>query len=163
MNDPASLQNLNDIVLPASVPWWPPAPGWYVLSAVVLGVLLILALRGWRRWRRNAYRRQALASVAAMRAERLELQYLPGLLKRAALSAWPRRQVAGLHGRAWHEFLDESGGGGRFDEGAGSILDRLSYAGAGTEPPDAADRLRVLEAAETWLRRHRVPSEAGGT
>ena len=35
MNDPGSLQNLNDIVLPAPVPWWPLAPGWWVLIGLI--------------------------------------------------------------------------------------------------------------------------------
>ena len=38
--DPASLQNLNDIVALGPVPWWPPAPGWYFVIAVVTGLLL---------------------------------------------------------------------------------------------------------------------------
>ena len=35
MNDPGSLQNLNDIVVPGPVAWWPLAPGWYLLLAVL--------------------------------------------------------------------------------------------------------------------------------
>ena len=46
MNDPGSLQNLNDIVVPGPVAWWPPAPGWYVLAAFALAGLAWL---GWHR------------------------------------------------------------------------------------------------------------------
>lgn len=42
--DPTSLDRLHDLVLPSSVPWWPPAPGWYG----VLG-LLVLAV-AWLTW-----------------------------------------------------------------------------------------------------------------
>ena len=162
MNDTGSLQNLNDIVLPAPVPWWPLAPGWYILAAILLVLLVVLALRGWRRWRRNAYRRQALARVAAMRAGQGELGDLPAVLKQTAMCVWPRRQVAALCGPDWHDFLDSSGAGGRFGDGAGGILDRLSYGGAAVHPPDAAERLRLLDAAETWLRRHAAPPAEGG-
>ena len=96
MNDAGSLQNLNDIVLPVPVPWWPPAPGWYILAAMLLTLLVVLALRGWRRWRRNAYRRRSLDRVASMRAGRGEIGDLPAVLKQAALCVWPRRQVAAL-------------------------------------------------------------------
>ena len=34
MNDAGSLQNLNDIVVPEPVAWWPPAPGWYEVKAL---------------------------------------------------------------------------------------------------------------------------------
>ena len=51
MNDNAtSLDRLHDIALPPSVPWWPPAPGWYavmVIAAIGLLALLILAARRW--------------------------------------------------------------------------------------------------------------------
>jgi hypothetical protein len=155
MSDPGSLQNLNEIVLPAPVPWWPPAPGWYLLAGFLLLLLMFLAVRWRRRWLRNAYRRRALAELAAMREDESELRELPALLKRTALAAWPRQDVAGLSGTDWHEFLDASGGEGRFRDGAGLILDRLSYGAAEAPLPDVARRLQLLEAAECWLRRHR--------
>ena len=37
--DPAHLHRLHDLVLPPTVPGWPPAPGWY-------GVFALLALAG---------------------------------------------------------------------------------------------------------------------
>ena len=45
MNDSGSLQNLNDIVIPDPVAWWPPAPGWYVLAAILLIIFTLLAIR----------------------------------------------------------------------------------------------------------------------
>ena len=42
MGDPGSLQNLNDIVAPAPVAWWPPAPGWWMLAALLATLLLPL-------------------------------------------------------------------------------------------------------------------------
>ena len=60
MNDAGSLQNLNDIVVPGPVGWWPLAPGWYVLGAIAFIACLVLAFRWWRRWQGNRYRRQAM-------------------------------------------------------------------------------------------------------
>ena len=45
MNDPGSLQNLNDIVMPAPVGLWPPAPGWYVVFAVGLALAVLAGFR----------------------------------------------------------------------------------------------------------------------
>ena len=67
MSDAGSLQNLNDIVVPGPVDWWPPAPGWYVLGAIALIVFVVLAVRQWRRWQGNRYRRQAMLELSAIR------------------------------------------------------------------------------------------------
>lgn len=159
MNGPGSLQNLNDIVVSGPVPWWPPAPGWYAVAAALVLVAAVFAWRGWRRWRRDAYRRQALAELAAIRGEAsaAELQQVPALLKRTALSAWPRPVVAGLSGRDWHRFLDESAGMTEFSGAAGRALDRLAYGGEAGGP----DTERLLDAAESWISRHRNPEARG--
>lgn len=157
MSDSASLQNLNDIVVPGPVAWWPPAPGWYVLAVIFLAGLAWLAIRQWRRWRHNAYRRQALAELSSIREEGSpgRLQEVPELLKRTALSVWPRQSVAALSGAAWHRFLDESANMGQFCGDAGKTLDLLAYAGRDKRPLETMDAGPVLDAAECWLKQHK--------
>lgn len=156
MNDKASLQNLNDIVAPAAVPWWPLAPGWYVLAVIVAIALAGLAVMGWRRWQRDRYRRQALAELEEIREDAAgSLHLLPSLLKRTALSAWPRETVASLSGQPWHAFLDHSAGSDQFCHEAGELLDQLAYGKSLSE----AEHSRLLAAAEKWLRLHRPPGQ----
>ncbi|MEZ5582662.1 MAG: DUF4381 domain-containing protein [Candidatus Competibacteraceae bacterium] len=149
-NDPASLQNLYDIVLPPPVPWWPPAPGWYWLAAAFLLGLGWLLWRAFCRYRADAYRRAALAEFARL----TDLTLLPELLKRTALAGYPRERVAVLSGPDWWAFLDKTNGDTAFSTTAGSLLNRLAY------DPDkllnTAERECVLTAAEGWLRRHRL-------
>ena len=104
--DPASLANLRDIVEPPPVPWWPPAPGWWFLLTVVSMIAVLVAVRGWSRWRANAYRRAALRALG--HAE--NAASIAEILKRAALVASPRAQVASLTGSAWVKWLAETGG-----------------------------------------------------
>ena len=54
MNPPDPLAELNPLREPLMVSWWPPAPGWWIISLLVLlGIILIgIALR--RRHRKNA-------------------------------------------------------------------------------------------------------------
>ena len=163
MNDAGSLQNLNDIVVPGPVDWWPPAPGWYVLGAIALIVFVVLAVRQWRRWQGNRYRRQAMLEFSSLReqADIERLQQLPVLLKRAALSVWPREEVASLTGPAWHRFLDESADMDGFCSGAGDILDQLAYAGRDSAAPAGPELQQVLDATEFWLKNHLYQAEAG--
>jgi len=163
MNDAGSLQNLNDIVVPGPVGWWPPAPGWYVLGAIALIVFVVLAVRQWRRWQGNRYRRQAMLELSEIREKVCadSLQQLPVLLKRAALSVWPREDVASLTGRDWHRFLDESAGMDHFCSGAGDTLDQLAYAGSGRPAPAGPELQQLLDASELWMKNHLRQAEAG--
>ena len=87
-HDPTSLENLHGIMEPEAVSlWWPLAPGWWVLIVIVTLASAIAVWRGVRTYRRNAYRRAALAEIDAADGD---LQILPALLKRVALSAYPR-------------------------------------------------------------------------
>ena len=156
-SDPASLQNLNDIVLPAPVAWWPPAPGWYVVAVVLAVLTAWWCIRVFRHWRANAYRRAALRSFAAIKAGGMEqAQELPALLKRTALSAWPREQVAALSGAQWHAFLDGTASIKRFTANAGTLLDRLVYTEGGDSGLTAGEFDQLCEAIACWLKRHRA-------
>src|SRR5262245_40065720 len=106
--DPTSLDRLHDIVAPPAAPWWPPAPAWYWVLAFVLVLVVALVLDRLLRWQRNRYRREALAElfqqeVALYNPVRraAALEGLAALLKRTALTAFPRNQVATLTGPAW--------------------------------------------------------------
>ena len=155
MNDPGSLQQLNDIVMPGPVGVWPPAPGWYAVIAVVLALVLWAGFRALKARRRDAYRREAMAELDRIRAQGHGAAHLvPELLKRTALSAWPREEVADLNGSAWHAFLDQTGATQDFGSGMGSALDKLSYAGRDAPGLPAAEYEQVCRVAEAWIRRH---------
>lgn len=105
-SEPGSLDSLRDIVELPPVSWWPPAPGWWVLVATVVAACAYGGWSCWRAWRANAYRRAA----------RAELQFAtsPGqiaaVLKRAALIANPRVDVASMTGLQWCDWLGTSAG-----------------------------------------------------
>jgi hypothetical protein len=121
---------LRDIHLPAPISWWPPAPGWWLL---LFGIptLLILLVWLWRWVRRKTVRKLALAeleSIAGSNADaREKVQGLAILLRRVALSVYPREQVAGLVGEPWLAFLDGPSGEKRFSAGAGRLFIEAPY------------------------------------
>ncbi|WP_421999197.1 DUF4381 domain-containing protein [Reyranella sp.] len=146
MNDPADLANLRDLALPPDVSLWPPAPGWWVLAAALLALVLLVVLAGVQRYWRNAYRREALRMLADAAASDIS-----AVLKRAALVAWPRAEVAPLSGEAWLAFLDRSGRTTAFSSGPGRAIETLAFGGSATASEQDGARL----AARAWLRDHR--------
>jgi len=146
--DPADLSNLHDIVLPAAIYYWPPAPGWWILALAVLALAAILIIRLLAHYRRNAYRRVALRELDAIgpAVDSASAVRISGVLKRTALVAFPREQVAGLTGPAWLAFLDRTGRTEAFGRGD---LATLAYGGSTLEGS------AVSRAAKHWVRRHR--------
>ncbi|KPK14138.1 MAG: hypothetical protein AMJ67_16675 [Betaproteobacteria bacterium SG8_41] len=143
-----ALEGLNDIVVPEPVSLLPQAPGWIALGVVAIALLVTFAVLALRRYRRNAYRREALMLVEAT-----PLDSLPALVKRVALAAAPRAEVASLTGDDWLAFLDRSYGGDGFSDGPGRALASLSFEPSAIDQRSSAD-LRDLVA--TWIRKHRV-------
>ena len=161
--DMPSLDRLHDIVMPGPVPWWPPAPGWYVVAALALVVGVWAVWRWWRQWHANAYRRAALAELEQLAAQSREpsrrdvaLQALPALLKRTALAAFPRDEVASLSGAAWLGFLDRTGGGRDFTSGPGALITEIAYAPHCTEHLDQAQQEAVIQCVRRWIRKHHL-------
>lgn len=122
---------LRDLHLPEPIGWWPLAPGWWVILAIVAGVLGYALWRLYRRWQFNAPRRFALRELARHEAEFLEHRdpvtlgkQLSELLRRGMLAYAPRDEVAGLTGEAWLAWLDRGMPVPYFHtEGGKSLLD----------------------------------------
>lgn len=164
MSDP--LADLRDWHLPDPVSWWPPAPGWWLLAG--LGLLAVAAVWHWwrRRWHQGAAARCALDELAALRRQLdagLDAHGFAAavsvLLRRLALTRYPRGQVAGLTGSTWLAFLDSSGGGDGFTQGPGQVLAELPYrpaGGGGAEhrPAPAMDADALADLAARWIRAH---------
>lgn len=159
--DPASLQNLNDIVLPAPVDWWPLANGWYVVSGIVLIAIAWFGYRWVQHWISNRYRRAALQELQLL-VEDIQsevkrdssLRQIPILLKRTALSAYPRAQVASLSGQDWFGFLNSSVRNPLFTESTLSTLDTISYSRGELGEIDKPAITALLNASRQWLKHH---------
>ncbi len=158
-NDPASLQNLHDIVPPAAVPWWPPATGWTVLAGILAVGLLVGTFLWLRRYQRNRYRRAALSQLRLIRLQGesdtgVGARELSGLLKRTALAAWPREQVATLSGSEWLNFLQQSMTRANMGESLGRSLQETVYQ---RKKLPLEEFEAMCTSAEDWIRLHRSP------
>lgn len=106
----ASLDLLQDIIVPEGVEYLPPASGW-------IAVMLLLAAYGFywyskRRalYRSNLYRRQALAELETIQSSETLVEQSHSMLlliKRVALQQFGRESVATLSGESWWDFVEQ--------------------------------------------------------
>jgi hypothetical protein len=142
------------------VSWWPLAPGWYGLAFVVTVSALALLRQTRRRSVRDRYRHEALAELARLRAESLPVAAAVAdrmvLLKRTALSAYPRAEVASLYGPDWWRYLDEHVDQALFAPDLGAECEALAYRDRDSDESEEATRRfeRFDHAVERWIREH---------
>ncbi|EGV17719.1 DUF4381 domain-containing protein [Thiocapsa marina] len=161
----AMLRDIHDI---PPIPWWPPAPGWWLLAiALTLLVLLVwrsrarLSLRipipgitlGTWRWEAAAALRDLKRRAGKGQDAKQTLGELSELLRRIAMARLGRAACAGLVGTAWLDWLSaQDPNGFRWHE-RGRILIDAPYAPAGTlgSRVGAKDLLSLIDAALPWV------------
>ncbi len=157
-----ALRSLKDIVVPAPVSWMPQTWGWLIVALLLLFAILLWCALAYRRWRKNAYRREALKHLeeievavrdAGKRAR--ALNDLGELVKRTALAAWPREDVAATSGSAWAAFLVAHGDMTN-SEGFHRFFDDLEYQAGTPVSTEVADGL--VRDARRWIEGHHVPA-----
>jgi hypothetical protein len=151
------LSELADIHLPDAVNFWPPAPGWWVLAALVV-IALVLVYR--RQLARLFLRRRlgsalreldtayaAFQSATDKNAAGLQLlQTFNAVLKRVALLHYPDPELPRLSGRAWLRFLDTQMDGADFTAGVGQVLADGVY-----RPVFTADAAALHALCRRWV------------
>ena len=150
------LAQLRDIHQPGMIETWPPAPGWWILALLALLGLIVLAAWLFLKWRANRYRREALRELDDIERrwqqdhdDHAYLQHLQILLKRVALTTFPREEVASLTGEAWLQFLDRSTNTHDFSIGETEILIDGNYRADVT-----FDVQTVHKFASQWIKSH---------
>jgi len=160
--DPEQIP-LRDLHLPEAVGWWPLAPGWYAVIAVLLVAALYLLRLYLRRRARGAARRHALKELARLTAEFEQhgnavafSSDMSELLRRTMLAYAPRSEVAGLTGDAWLAWLDRDFDQPRFQGETGRKLLELPY----RRPDDDLSALDLVDVVAAV--RQRLATPVGG-
>ncbi len=106
------LAGLKDIHLPPEPSWWPPACGWWLLTALLL-TIIVFGLIKW--FRHKAHVRPIKLALKELREinlqvddpkqRRLILQQISGLIRRFSLIFFPQDDVAEFCGQTWLDFI----------------------------------------------------------
>lgn len=151
------LQQLRDIHYPEPIGFWPMAKAWWLLMALLLmlscGIFYMLK---W--WKSYSIKRQFLDELNLIestyhqnRAAKEALSQLAILLKRVALTYYPRADVASLYGPSWVLFLQSTGPKVSSHEWADLLTDALYQADIGVEITSG------FQFARQWIKKQGVP------
>ena len=144
----APLDTLHGFYEPPPPSWTPQTVAWYctfALAAIAATCALVWMIR---KRIRDRYRREALHALETTRADGFS-----ALLKRTALSAWPRDEVASLSGAAWLHFLDHAMTDSGFLVSPGNRVEAIAF---GVADIPAEDEAALRQMTARWIRRHRV-------
>jgi hypothetical protein len=160
---------LRDIHGLDGVPFWPLAPGWWlvltlvVLVALCIGILYWMVHRGiWLGWRADA-RRQLHSLKKALSTEdpREIASRLSELLRRIAMVRSGRRAAAGLTGESWLQWLMENDTTGFNWQKRGQVLLIAPYMPPQTEV-ERKELGRLIRAAIRWVDSDLPSQQPGG-
>jgi hypothetical protein len=157
----AQLEQLRDIHLPDAISWWPLAPGWWALAALLL--IGIICVAGLEIRRRRSLKYKALKELDQLRRGKafdlstLELaSELCILIRRVALNSAGGNRFASTHSDAWGDWLAASPNG--MPKSIAHYIATAPYVvgDTGTERLDGeVPNLRdLVSATDKWIRRH---------
>ena len=150
LNLPQLFELMHDIVPPEPVSWLPQTQGWWVLLVWIVAVSVLTAIKWVQKRRRNRYRREAVRLIDRVdTGSEAAATAIARIVKRTALAAYERKDVASLHGDQWAEFLVRSSGNDPGVEESAKLIASAAY----RPGIDARD---IVIPAKRWIRVHRA-------
>lgn len=158
MNPQDPLAQLRDIHLPPAITWWPPAPGWWILTIVLLAAL-VFGLR-WliKRRAHNYYRSEALRHLETLSATVAQEKQnycceILALLRRTAKTAYPGLAISSEANTDMLALLNQCCKTPVFDQPLQTALGTLPYQKNPEIPPLLTEQL--ANATKQWIKQHR--------
>ena len=159
---PNNELSIRDIHLPDSLHWWPPAIGWWLLAILLIASLVGLFLLIKRYRKKWGYRNVALAllkkdykhwrqqnATTKSTASQEALQQMLRVLKRTAITAYPKADAASLHGQPWVDFLNQQTNSDYFQQQCSDILLNQQYQASAN-----IDITAFYHACRAWVKHH---------
>ena len=153
--NPDILSQLRDIHAAPPTPWWPPAPGWWVLAVLLLALLVWLGKILLAGHRIRARRKKMLAwvdhlnaSIDPLKQPQAYLATVNRIFKLVALRAFPEEQCAVMAGKEWVEFLTDK-------MHKTPSVDSLEVLASGPyDPAPGFDADTISGLSRIWIKQH---------
>lgn len=98
------LSQLRDIHLPIEPSWWPLAPGWYILTGILMIIIIgIILIYKHHQNQPIPYALKELKKL--MNQQNQSYKLLSQLLKRVAMVKYGRKEIAPLVEDKWQNFI----------------------------------------------------------
>lgn len=148
------LSQLIELSPPQAISWYPQTLGWYLVLAIITSLLIYRLYQSYRQYLANAYRRAAFSELEQLTIKLHSHNLLPTLLRRTALYAYPRQEVASLTGREWEAWLDDQCPHCHFSTTHQGQLERLAYEQSNSLSDEQLQSLH--NAIANWIKRHKA-------
>jgi hypothetical protein len=142
---PNLLKQLHDIHLPVPIGWWPLAPGWYLVLALVLCGIGFAGRYLYKKQQRRRFYQRILQTYH----QQTTLASAMVLLKRVATYTYPQENIAALQGQAWLNFLMRTAKTFQLSTAEQKSLLDAPY------QKNVNDESALLKRLETWLEQQR--------
>ncbi len=150
---------LRDIHIPEAISWWPPALGWWLLAGL-LPLCLYLIYKLYKHLTRKTALQAAKQYLQIIQQDNKlndlqKITALSDLLRRVAVSIYPREKVASLTGQAWLEFLDTNLDNPQFNSATGRLLVEAPY----RQKIDLPELTALYDLCLIWLKKQKEPKK----
>lgn len=153
--NPEWLAQLEDIVLPDPVGWWPLSINVWVTLITLIIILTALIWYLLQRHKSARYRREANQQLKQLRQldDSELLKQLNQLLKQVAMTAYGRQSCAGLDQQAWLMFLKSKAAFLQQPQALERLQQRYQI---NAEPLTEPERAALFYYAEHWIKGHHL-------
>jgi hypothetical protein len=164
-NNEHPLAQMRPLHLPEAIDFWPLAPGWYVVFVLLLVTIIGLTLFFLNKKRKTLFKRQATKELHVIRSRLASkesspqetAQALSSLLKRLALSHFPRENISPLNGEVWLSFLNSLFSSNFFSENEGKLLGEALFDESFWRKEDSEQSLKkVIDKCESLIKNFNV-------
>lgn len=154
--------NLEPVIAPEPVSFWPPQPGWYLVIVILLLIIIYGVNKYLQYQKKNRYRKLALQQFEIIKnsshpiPDQNIILALNKLLKVTAINGFPRKEVACLSGKAWVNFLEQSCKKVKLSEDAKYVLASSEFVPPQRYKIEEQEWSELLAISERWIKNHKM-------